>query len=310
LRPSLIAVGINVVNVLFSVLLSGVELRVLGERLPALTSIDPSAYGVIGIAGGTAISYAAGGIATAVVLLRGVKDLRVRRFSLAPERSMAWRVVRIGIPSFLEGTAMWGVNLFVFSFIGIIAMAEAVGGTPREGLVGAHSITVQWEAFSFLPGFALGTAAGAIAGQYLGAGNAAMARRAILLCSAIGVSFMASLGVVFMTCGEALTRVISDQPVHLEEVPKLLFICGAVQAFFALVMVVRQALRGVGDAKAVLAITVLSSYGVRLPLVWLLGVHLGYGLPGVWVGLSGELVLRGSLFAGRFLQGGWAKVRV
>jgi len=309
-RPSLIALGINVVNVLFSVLLSGVELRVLGERLPALTSIDATSYGVIGIAGGTAISYAVGGVATALVLLRGVKDLRVRRFSLTPERSMAWRVVRIGIPSFLEGMAMWGVNLFVFSFIGVIAMAEAVGGTPREGLVGAHSITVQWEAFSFLPGFALGTAAGAIAGQYLGAGNAAMARRAILVCGAIGVGFMASLGVVFMTCGEALTRVISDQPVHLEEVPKLLFICGAVQAFFALVMVVRQALRGVGDAKAVLAITVLSSYGVRLPLVWLLGVHLGYGLSGVWIGLSGELVLRGSLFAGRFLQGGWARIRV
>jgi putative MATE family efflux protein len=309
-KPSVIAVATNVVNVVFSLVLSGVELRMLGERLPSLSGVDASTYGVMGIAGGTAISFAVGGIATAFVLMRGVKDLKVRRHALIPERGMAWRVVRIGIPNFFEGIAMWSVNFFILMFIGVIAAAEAVEGTAREGLVGAHIIAVQWEAFSFLPGFAMGTAAGALAGQYLGAGSVAMARRAIMVCSGIGVAFMGLLGIVFMTSGTALTRVISDQPVHLEEAPPLLFICGAVQVFFALVMVVRQALRGVGDTRACLAITVVSNYGVRLPLAWLLGVHLGLGLTGIWLGLCSELVVRGSLFGARFLQGGWAKVRV
>lgn len=309
-KPSVIAVLVNLVNVVASIALSGVELRMLGERLPAWLPIDPTAYGVIGIAGGTAAAYAVGGIATAFVLIRGVKDLKVRRHALVPERSMAWRVVRIGIPNFLEGIAMWSVNFFVLAFIGAIAIAEAIDGAPKEGLVGAHTIAVQWEAFSFLPGFAMGTAAGALAGQYLGAGNPAMARKAILVCTILGCSFMSLVGGAFMFLGRPLTEVISDQPVHLEEVPKLLFICGLVQVFFALVMVVRQALRGVGDTKAVLAITVLSSYGIRLPLAWLLGVHWGYGLAGIWIGLCGELVVRGSLFLWRFLHGGWMKVKV
>ena len=81
---------------------------------------------------------------------------------------------------------MWAVNLFVLGFIGEIAVS--LGRTNPEfadgGLVGAHIITVQWEAFSFLPGFAMGTAAAALAGQYLGAGNARMARRAIFACTA------------------------------------------------------------------------------------------------------------------------------
>lgn len=309
-RPSVIAVIVNLVNVVASIGLSGVELRMLGERLPAWLPIDPASYGVIGIAGGTAVAYVVGGLATAFVLLRGVKDLKVRRHALVPERSMAWRVVRIGIPNFLEGVAMWSVNLFVLAFIGTIAIAEAIDGVPKEGLVGAHTIAVQWEAFSFLPGFAMGTAAGALAGQYLGAGNPPMARRAILACTVVGCSFMSVVGGAFMFFGRQLTEVISDQPVHLAEVPKLLFICGLVQAFFAMVMVVRQALRGVGDTKVVLAITVISSYGVRLPLAWLLGVHLGYGLAGIWIGLCGELVVRGSLFLWRFLQGGWMRVKV
>ena len=309
-RPSVIAVAINLVNLVASIALSGVELRLGEARLPSLLGIDPGAYGVVGIAGGTALAYAVGGIATTAVLLRGVRDLQVRPFTLRPQRAMAWRVIRIGVPNFFEGLAMWGVNLFVLAFIGLIALAEATDGVPREGLVGAHTIAVQWEAFSFLPGFAMGTAAGALAGQYLGAGNPAMARRAIVRCTLIGMGFMGALGVVFMLCGEFLTRIVSDDPMHLEVVPRLLLIAGSVQVFFALIMVVRQALRGVGDTKAVLTITVLSSYGIRLPLAWLLGVQLGYGLVGIWIGLCAELAVRGLLFAGRFLQGGWAKVRV
>jgi Na+-driven multidrug efflux pump len=161
-----------------------------------------------------------------------------------------------------------------------------------------------------MPGFALGTAAGTIAGQYLGAGNIPKARRAILTCTGVGVLFMGSLGIVFMLFGKELTRVISDQPIHMEETPKLLFICGVVQVFFALNMVVRQGLRGVGDTKWTLLITVFSSYGVRLPLAWLLGVALDGGLVGIWLGLCGEIVVRGCLFAARFLHGGWTRVRV
>jgi putative MATE family efflux protein len=310
IRPSVIAVAVNLVNLAASIALSGVELRVGEGRLPALLPIDPGTYGVLGIAGGTAVAYLVGGIATAMVLLRGVRDLRVRPHSLRPSRSIAWRIVRLGIPNFFEGLAMWGVNLFVLAFIGLIALAEASDGVPREGLVGAHTIAVQWEAFSFLPGFAMGTAAAALAGQYLGAGNPAMARRAIVACTVVAMAFMGVLGIVFMLFGRFLTGIISDDPLHLEIVPKLLLIAGGVQVFFALIMVVRQALRGVGDAKAVLAITVLSSYGIRLPLAWLLGVQLGHGLVGIWIGLCGELAIRGSLFAARFLQGGWAKIRV
>jgi Na+-driven multidrug efflux pump len=121
---------------------------------------------------------------------------------------------------------------------------------------------------------------------------------------------MGTLGVVFIFFGSAMTSVISDQPVHLELTPKLLVICGAVQVFFALNMVIRQGLRGVGDTKWTLLITVFSSYGIRLPAAWILGVWMGYGLTGIWIGLSGEIVIRGSLFAARFINGGWKHVRV
>ncbi|HMN95489.1 MAG TPA: MATE family efflux transporter [Phycisphaerales bacterium] len=308
-RPSMIAIGVNLANVIGSWLLSGVALRFGSTVIDHPLGIDPEVWGVRGIAAGTALSYSFGALATLTLLLRGVKDLRLERRALAPDAAMTRRVVRLGIPNFLEGVAMWGVNLFVMRFIGVAAAARG-DGQVGEGLVGAHIIAVQWEALSFLPGFAMGTAAGALAGQYLGAGNPAMARRTITACTLIGMAIMGAMGVLFMTFGKALTRVISDDPIYLDTVPDLLLICGSVQVFFALSMVTRQGLRGVGDVHWTLLITVVSSYAVRLPLAWYLGVHLGLGLQGIWLGLCGEIVIRGIAFGARFLSSAWERARV
>ncbi|MDE0887918.1 MAG: MATE family efflux transporter [Phycisphaerales bacterium] len=313
LKPSLIAAGVNVVNLVASWFLSGVHLRFGETSLPNPSGVDPLEWGVSGIAAGTATSWVIGGLATIWVLSRGVKDLRLHTARMIPEFSIARRVVTVGIPTFFEGIAMWMVNLFVLGFIGQIATRlarEGVADVQEGGLVGAHIITVQWEAFSFLPGFAMGTAAGALAGQYLGAGNPGMARRAMVACTIIGVLIMSAMGVVFMTLGEQLTALISDQPVHLAEAPPLLFICGTAQAFFALSMVLRQGLRGVGDTRWTFLITTCSSYGIRLPACWLLGIYFELGLPGIWMGLMGEIVIRGGFFVARFLHGGWTKIKV
>ncbi|MCE9618715.1 MAG: MATE family efflux transporter [Planctomycetes bacterium] len=308
-KPSLISIGINVINLFASWMLSGVVLRFNGNELPAPLSIDPETWGVWGIAAGTSLSYIVGGIATVWVMVRGVKDLRLEKKTLKPKRKIAWRITRLGIPNFFEGLAMWGSSLFIMGFIGQIARG-ATGLPPHQGLIGAHMITVQWEAFSFLPGFAMGTAAGALAGQYLGAKNPQMARKAIWACTVLGMSIMGAMGILFMTEGRFLASIISSEPVHLDEVPKLLFACGTVQVFFALSMTVRQGLRGVGDVKWILAITVGSIYAIRLPLAWALGVWMGYGLAGIWWGLSLELGIRGLLFLARFRYGNWQRLRV
>ncbi|NBX26319.1 MAG: MATE family efflux transporter [Planctomycetes bacterium] len=308
-RPSWISIGVNVVNVVASWLLSGVELRGGGASLAHPLPLDPAAWGVWGIAAGTALSYVCGGLATLMVMRRGVKDLRLEWRDLVPTSGMTSRITRVGVPNFMEGMAMWASSLFLMGFIGMIARGET-GQPPREGLVGAHMITVQWEAFSFLPGFAMGIAAGALAGQYLGARNPRMARKAIWACAGIGMAIMGPMGLLFMTQGRLLTSAISAEPVHLEEVPRTLFACGAVQVFFALGMTLRNGLRGVGDTRSILLITVGSIYGVRLPLAWGMGVWMDGGLAGLWWALSIELVVRGLLFLWRFQQPGWERLRV
>jgi len=308
-RPSLIAVGVNVVNVFFSWILSGIVVRAGEWSLPHPLPIDPAVWGVRGIALGTTIGYIAGAIATVLLLRRGVRDLILVKGTLRPRLAMGYRIARLGIPNFLEGMAMWAVNIFMMYFIGLVAIRQSDNGVG-EGLVGAHIIAIQWEALSFLPGFAMGTAAGALAGQYLGAGNPAMARRAIMACTIVGMLLMGAAGASFMFLGEPLTRLISDHPVHLQHTPNLLLVVGSVQVFFALSMVTRQGLRGVGDVKWTLFITTFSSYAIRLPLAYFFGITLGLGLEGIWIGLSAEIIIRGLFFGARFLHSGWERVKV
>lgn len=310
-RPSAIAVGVNVVNVLFSWFLSGVVVEFGPLTVPNPSPLDPTQWGVWGIAAGTAASYLAGGAWTLVVLLGGVKDLRIARGDLRPDRAMLARIVQLGIPNMLEGATMWlTTSIGVTRFIGIVAEAQGGADGPVKGLFGAHMVTVRWEAFSFLPGFAMGTAAGALAGQYLGAGSVAMARRAIWSCLWIAMALMGTLGIVFMAAGEPLARLMSRDPVIIAEVPRTLFICGVVQVFFAMGLVIRQGLKGCGDAKGTFRITLVSTVLVRVPLAYLCGVVLGWGLAGIWIGLCVELGVRGLLFLARFVGGRWEQVQV
>jgi Na+-driven multidrug efflux pump len=135
-RPSLIAIEVNIVNVILAWLFSGVDMT-----YGAHTFKNPGWFHlhVIGIALGTAVGYLWGAVRTIMVLRKGVKDLRLEVQDWKPEQSMVWRITRIGIPNFLEGLSMWGVNLFVLAFIGMIGKTESVDG----GLQGAHIIAVQ-----------------------------------------------------------------------------------------------------------------------------------------------------------------------
>jgi len=303
-RPFLIMVIVNLVNVIASWAYSGVEITLAGTVVPNPIGINAN---VQGIAFGTVTAQAVGAVLMHSLMRHGIRDLRFEIHYAKFDRALFRRIVRIGLPGFLDGAGIWLGQLFaVLWVLGAIVKRSHLD----EGMIGAHEIAIQWESFSFLPGYAMGVAAGALAGQYLGAGNPRMARRAIRGCLLIAMALMGVAGLVFIFKGEWLTHLISRDPIHLELAPKALFIGGFVQVFFAMSMVLRGALGGAGDTRMSMILAWTSTYGVRVPASWILGYVLGYGFVGVWIALSGELVIRGLLYLARYVQGGWEKIEV
>lgn len=327
--PLLSMVVVNLTNMVISWMLAGTDLTAA-----APTAADPLArkvilsnpfdfnLGVAGIAIGTLISYLVGTVFMVVVLIRGTGGVRLRMKRLRPHVHTAMRVLRVAFPNFLEMLGMWIGNFAIVLVVGLL------GVSSNGGALGAHMVAIRIEAFSFMPGFALGSAAATLVGQYLGAGSPSMAAKAVYRCSIGATVFMGLFGAVLIFLGEPIVALLSAQPIHQETVPPLLFIAGWVQIPFALSIVFRSALRGAGDTKSAMWITWITTYAIRMPLAWLLSgadiplpdwaggftIHnpwpWDWGLQGLWIGLCGEIVIRAIWFAKRFAGGKWKQMRV
>ncbi len=324
LRPLWSMVIVNSVNTVVSWALSGVDLSttrfVDGKPVTSILLVNPFPFdlGVAGIAYGTLIANAVGAAFVIFILVKGTAGIRLRWRRLAPHRHTIARLIRVGWPNFLETLGMWAGNFLIILMVGWMA-------GPAGGYLGSHIIAIRIEAFSFLPGFAISLAAATLAGQYLGAGSPALARRAVLTCAILAAAIMGLLGIALISWPAQIVGLFTSQPTHLELTPRLLHITGWVQIPFAISIVLRSALRGAGDVKAAMWLTWITTYGVRLPLAFIISgadLHLPWGwtihnpfpfhlgLPGLWIGLCIEIVIRAVLFAWRFAGGEWAKKRV
>jgi putative MATE family efflux protein len=328
-KPLIIMAIINFTNVVTSFLLSGANLGITRTNASGdvvtdvlVPGFDAFQLGLTGIAWGTVIAWNLGALLMALVLVRGTHGVRLMMRRIKPHRITLGRLIRISIPSGIETFGMWFGNFLIIMIVGSFA---------AKGLLGSHIVAIRIEAFSFLPGFAMSMAASTLAGQYLGAGSPRLAKMAIFRCTAISASIMFCFGLLFIFFGEQITGLFSQQPTHLELVPQLLFICGITQIPFAISICIRGSLRGAGDTRAVMILTWVSTYAIRLPLAYFCsGVDLTVfgrtienplpilellfglepGLVGLWIALCGEHVTRALLFMGRFFHGGWVHVKV
>src|SRR5690606_39047007 len=139
--------------------------------------------------------------------------------------------LRIGMPSFYESIGMWSGNFLVFGVVGLLGAAGA------HAVWGAHMVAIRVEAISFMPGFAIGTAAATLAGQYLGLGDPERARKSVGLCVLMGCAIMTVLGFMFIFIPEPLVRLVTNEPELLATAPPLLRIVGPVQLFLGAYMI-------------------------------------------------------------------------
>ena len=337
LRPLRVMAVVNAVNIATSFILSGTPFAITSVQhgqtttrtiLPAVESFN---LGITGVAWGSVIAWYVGVALIVSALIRGTHGLKLMRHRVRLHARTLKRLLAVGTPNFIETFGMWFGNFIIITLVGRAQADLIEQGASSGGLLGSHIIAIRIEALSFLPGFAMSLAAATLAGQYLGAGSARLARLAVLRCTAIAATIMFGFGIAFLTIPKHIVGLLTPEPAHLELAPQLLFICGITQIPFAIGICIRGSLRGAGDTRTVMILTWISTYLVRVPLAWLasgvtvsfLGVTLHNPDPlrnilgldlnplvAIWIALCSEHVVRAAFFVARFLQGGWQKVKV
>lgn len=256
--------------------------------------------GIDGIVLGTVVARVTGGTLMTLVLARGVSGLRLRVTELRVFDDTVRRILSIGIPAALDGLAMWAGH---YVFLKII-------GRFGETAFAAHIVGIRVEALTYLPAVAWAAAAATIIGQSLGAGLRDRARRAgheaVRQCGLLGIA----ITLAFWFGAEAIYRQMNTSAAVVAVGAPAFRLLALFQLPLIAGIVYVGALRGAGDTRIPMWITLLTTLGVRLPAAWLCGVTLGGGLYGAWIGMCLDMLLRGVLVAARFWRGGWERTHI
>jgi len=267
---------------------------------------DLGGHGLAGVAAGTALAWVTGAILiVARVMGGGLGDElggRLGGIELRPHLGTQRRLMRVGVPAGVEMAGVWILQAMVFNMITRL---------PGEGVMGAHMLAVRVESISFLPGFAIGTAAATLVGQYLGLGDKMRARHAVALCWAASALFMGLFGLLFFFLPETLVRlVVPDSPAVQELATPLVWLAAFFQPFLATTIVLKTAMRGAGDTRAVMLYSYLSMIVFRLVGCYVLGYVIMGELWWIWVAMWMDVIAQAVIFALRYRGDSWLKARV
>ena len=256
----------------------------------------------MGVRGAAAASARATGISGAFLLLslpRKKSVLRVQ-WRAAWDGQIVRRVLRVAYPAALERAA---INLGQIMFA---RMVSSVG----VAAFAAHNQSIQVESLGYMPAHGFAAAATTLVGQGLGAGRPEDARekggRAIFLC----LLLLTGVGAFLFAAAPFLISLLTPDAEVRAIGAMLIRICAFEQPFNALSIVTAGALRGAGDTKVPFYYSLVSMWGVRIALAWVLGTRLGFGVAGFWWAMVADLGVRGTLLVLRFRRGRWVNARV
>lgn len=257
--------------------------------------------GVAGAAIATSGSKNIAAIIGLIYLFSKASPIRLRLGdSYRPKKARIMEIMDIGLPSAGEQLVR-SSGQFVFSML-------VAGLGPIA--IAANQIIMKSMSMSFMPGIGFGHAATTLIGQNLGARQPERAEKSGYLACKMAAVFMSCVGVCFYFFSHQIAGFFTaDTAVQLAAGDNLKILAIS-QPFLAYVMVLAGALRGAGDTKFVMYVTLVGTWGSRVLMGWFLGIYLGLGLRGVWIAMVLDNLTRAAMMIVRYRGGMWKTIRV
>jgi putative MATE family efflux protein len=190
---------------------------------------------------------------------------------------------------------------FQVCFLSATAVAARFGAQS----VAAHQVVLQLWNFQALVLDAVAIAAQALVGAALGAGGADRAKAVGAQVTRYGLWLGIGFGVLFAALYPVLPRVFTADPGTLASIPQAWWFFVALQPIAGVVFAIDGVLLGAGDAAFLRTTTLLAAVFGFLPLIWI-SLVAGWGLVGIWTGLSVFMLVRLVAVGLRVRSGGWA----
>lgn len=277
-----VTLGINILNV-------------------GLQSILVPAYGVVGSAVAVACSRFSGGLVRVIVLFVRRVPMRLQKgdpFGL--DLSLVARIVRVGLPAFLEQFVMQG------GFLMMQVIIIGIGVVPAA----AFQVGVNVNSFAFMPVFGFAIATTTIVGQSLGRRDLAAAVMYAKESNIVGVAVISLVGAVNLLFARQLASVFTADPAVVSTSAMIIAVFTCIDPFLGVMSVSAGVLRAAGDILYVTATAFVGLWAFRVVIAIVLVRVFGMGIYGVMAGIAMDFVVRATMYGLRVRAGRWKHLKV
>jgi putative MATE family efflux protein len=206
----------------------------------------------------------------------------------------------------LRAQVVMGRDLVVrtMAFQACFVSAAAVAARFGAAAVAAHQVVLQLWSFLALVLDSLAIAAQSLVGAALGAGQLAHAKSVAGRVTVFSTLAAVALAATFAVGSSVMPSLFTDDRSVLDEIGVPWWFLVAQLPIAGVVFALDGVLLGAGDARFMRNATLASALIGFLPLIWL-SLVFGWGLLGIWSGLTTFMVLRLVFVGWRAVSGRW-----
>jgi MATE family multidrug resistance protein len=274
--------GLHAVRPVMFALVSANVVNAFGNWVLIYGALGSPALGVAGAAWATVIArvYMAAFLFVAVLLVHRQRGDAHPHVPFLFEWDRIRRLIALGVPAASQFTLE----------VGVFAAVSALAGRLGPVSSGAHQIALNIAALAFMVPLGLSSAGAVRVGHAVGAQDAQRAVHAGWTALGVGAAIMLTIGVTLIAAPLPLLRPFSDDPRLLTIGAQLLAIAAAFQLFDGTQAVATGVLRGIGDTRTPMVMNMIGHWLFGLPTGYALCFRAGWGVSGLWVGLSIGLI--------------------
>ncbi|MFZ5353862.1 MAG: MATE family efflux transporter [Bacillota bacterium] len=256
--------------------------------------------GIAGAAVATIMSQGVSYILSVVYLSRKGHLMSFKLSEMVFDKEIVVKLVKLGFPS--------AVQQFVVSS-GLVVLSGLINrfGTNVAAAFGAGS---KIDSFAMLPAMTLSLAASTLTGQCIGAGKKDRVKEVLKNGAKLSISISAAIILFVHILGRASLYLFTDETAVVDIGMQYLKTVSLSYVFLGMNFIFSGILRGAGDVWINMLITLLSFFGIRIPVAYYLALNTPLGSRGIWVGIAVSFTLGCIMNGSYYFTGRWKKKEI
>ena len=253
--------------------------------------------GLTGAAAANLFAVTLGAIMNFYALIRGTSRLSLDLRNYSIDLPLIWRLIKIGAPASVTNMQRGFGQLIV---VGIVA-------SFGDGALAAFALTRRTENVVNQSSRSLGRAAGALAGQNLGANLPERAKSSINWALTYITAGTLVIVIGFLVFPDAVASFFNSDTEFVAQASTWITIVAVGYLSMSAVQVFTQALNSTGDTMAPMVITLSTMWAVEIPLAFALSLLTPLGQFGVPWAIVAGMTLRLLAFIWYYSKGRWLR---